>query len=667
MPWYYNGYYRRRRWRRRQPRFRRFGQTFRRRRYRRQRWVRRFYKPKKLKTLRIKEYQPKTIRKCKIKGLLCLFQTTQNRLSYNFDMYEQSWVPERLPGGGGFSIKNLSLRALYEEHQVGHNIFTSTNNFLPLMRYQGCTIKFYQSAQTDYVATYSNTWPLESNMQMYNTMQPSVHLLIKNKIIIPSKTTSKWKKPYKKKFIPPPTQMKNQWYFQKDMSKIPLFMLRTSAFSFDNYYVGSRQTSTNITIHTLNYQIIQNRKFNQNGPWYARQLGTQYYYIYATDEEHVTQDNIYQVKLKNIIALTNVKKNQTGQTYEDYQRTHGTNKWQEYLADPSARGNPFNIHYISGNMTTFTSTLLFTQLTGSQPEEKLEKFKTTNTFQVFNITEQLRYNPYRDLGKNNSAYFLSATDGSHGWDSPTDPNLRNDNLPLWLLLFGFSDYVKKTKILHNIDEQYLLTIQSQYTNPQRNIIIPISTSFWEGHSPYEEEFNPIDYDRWYPCFQMQQEAINDICLAGPGTPKIPKGYISEAKIKYCFHFKWGGEQPPMATITDPSEQIWYPVPNNNNPTNSLQNPETNPASILYSFDERRGQITKKAAERMQKDWEITDPSLLSTDYRFSEKAETQASPQDSTSEEEEEDLFQLLQHQRRKQQLLKQRILTTLQKLQKLE
>ncbi len=130
------------------------------------------------------------------------------------------------------------------------------------MRYQGCTIKFYQSAQTDYVATYSNTWPLESNMQMYNTMQPSVHLLIKNKLSYQAKQHQNGKT-IQKNLIPPPTQMKNQWYFQKDMSKIPLFMLRTSAFSFDNYYVGSRQTSTNITIHTLNYQIIQNRKFNQ--------------------------------------------------------------------------------------------------------------------------------------------------------------------------------------------------------------------------------------------------------------------------------------------------------------------------------------------------------------------------------------------------------------------
>ncbi len=43
-----------------------------------------------------------------------LFQTnTKSTYSFLiFDMYEESYVPERLPGEGGFSIKNMSLKAL---------------------------------------------------------------------------------------------------------------------------------------------------------------------------------------------------------------------------------------------------------------------------------------------------------------------------------------------------------------------------------------------------------------------------------------------------------------------------------------------------------------------------------------------------------------------------
>lgn len=210
MPW---RRYHRRRWRRRRPQFWRPRPTFRRRLWKRRYWVRNKRPKRKLKKLRLTEWQPKAIRKCNVKGFLCLFQTGIDRISYNFDMYETSIIPEKLPGGGGFSIKNLSLLALYDEHIHGHNIFTHTNQPYQLMRYLGCTLYLYQSLNVDYIMTYSNTWPLKSTMLMYNTMQPSIHALQKNKILIPSKNTWKWKKPYKKVFIPPPTQMQNKWYF----------------------------------------------------------------------------------------------------------------------------------------------------------------------------------------------------------------------------------------------------------------------------------------------------------------------------------------------------------------------------------------------------------------------------------------------------------------------
>lgn len=161
--------------------------------------------------------------------------------------------------------------------------------------------------------------------------------------------------------------------------------------------------------------------------------------------------------------------------------------------------------------------------------------------------------------------------------------------------------------------------------------------------------------------------MNTICLSGPGTPKIPPGQTVEAKIKYCFYFKWGGDLPPMSTVTDPTTQPVYPVPNNITQPTSLQNPELRPESYLYSFDERRGLLTKKATERITKDWQTKEIPLSLTAHRFSEQTETQDPQETSTSEEEEENLFELLNQQRRKQQHLKQRILTTLQKIQQLK
>ncbi len=113
-------------------------------------------------------------------------------------MYETSWVPERLPGGGGWGLKNFSLNALFDEHSHLHNIWTRTNNDLSLVRYTGAQLTLFQSEDIDYIFTYSNQLPLVSNLDMYHSMQPSIHMMTHNHITIPSKRTRKWRKPYKK-------------------------------------------------------------------------------------------------------------------------------------------------------------------------------------------------------------------------------------------------------------------------------------------------------------------------------------------------------------------------------------------------------------------------------------------------------------------------------------
>lgn len=608
--------------------------------------------------------------------MLCLFQTTQSRASYNFDMYEESTIPEKLPGGGGFSIKNLSLNALYQEHTQGHNIFTHTNTDRPLCRYKGCKIKFYQSQDIDYVATYSNTLPLESSMAMYNSMQPSIHLMQQQKIIVPSKKTKQRKKPYITKFIKPPPQLKDQWYFQFDLCKTPLFMLRTSATTLDHYYIGSRSKSTNITIPTINTAYIQNRDWgNRNTTYWCQTLGTQRFFLYGT---HSHEHEVQKMKLVDLIPLINTQDWQRGEDFKAKSTTYTTDEYINFYKDTTKTGNPFYTEWIEA-----TNPVIHMPYSPQDINNKLNSSTTsalTMTMQTAGFTQHqiispvinLRYNPYQDKGVHNNCYFLPVNQPGHGWDPTGDPKLRNDNLPLWLLLFGYADFVKKTEIIHNVDTRYVLVIDTTYTNPKKTPIVPISLTFTRGQSPYDQDDSDSpdieDINRWFPQYQYQQEMINEICLTGPGTPRIPSGNTCEAKIKYCFYFKWGGDLPPMSTITDPTTQPRYPIPNNINETTSLQNPETRPEYFLYSFDERRGQITQKAAERITKDKELTELSLLPTEPRFSEKTTIQkTSPETTSEEEEEEDLFNLLQQQRTKQRQLKLRILKTLQKIQKLE
>lgn len=207
MPWWnYRPRYRyrryRRRWRRPRPTiFRRF--------YRR-RWVRRRRSKRKLKKIKIKQFQPQSIRKCNIKGPICLFQTTNTRIDRNFDSYELSEVPEHLPGGGGWGIKVYSLEALFAEHAYARNVWTHSNNNLPLVRYTGCKIKLFQSEYVDYTVTYTNQTPMTSTLGMYNTMQPSIHNLMQHRIVVPSIKTFKRRKPWITRYISPPTQLENK-------------------------------------------------------------------------------------------------------------------------------------------------------------------------------------------------------------------------------------------------------------------------------------------------------------------------------------------------------------------------------------------------------------------------------------------------------------------------
>nr|UGV34432.1 MAG: ORF1 [TTV-like mini virus] len=666
MPWFRR--YRYRRYRR--PRFWRPRKTFRGR-YRRRRWVRKRHLRKKLKKLIITEYQPRSIRKCKVKGLLCLFQTSIDRICYNFDMYEESIVPDRLPGGGGFSIKNISLQSLYLEHTHGHNIFTSTNEPYPLMRYTGTTIKLFRSSDIDYIVSYNNQWPLKSNLKMYNSMQPQIHILQKNRIIVPSKKTAPNKrKPYKKVFIPPPPQMKNQWYFQSTLANTPLFMLMTTSTSLDHWYIGTRNKSTNITITTLNTSLIYHRNWDKGTiQYYCHTYGTQYIYLYAIEAPHTHIIN--DMYISDIICLGNTQENFAGHSYREYMRLYATaqpskQKWAEH----QNWGNPFHKDYLQEDFDKFTilsSTSNIQQVLAALPDQPNNKtIKETNlTFNFAHLTKKLRYNPYKDDGVNNQCYFLSCKQpGGTSWDAPTNPDLTNENLPLWLLLYGFSDFQKKIGKLKHIDSDYTFVIKSTYTNPIQLYIVPINISMTQGNSPYEDQPNEIDHDRWFPSFQFQQMAYTDICLSGPGTPRIPPGDTTEAKIQYTCHFKWGGELPDMALISNPSEKPSYPIPNNILSTTSLQNPTQAPEYYLYKFDQRRDILTKEAAKRMSKDWQPETYPLSITEPRFAEAPQTQDSSEEATSEEEkEESLFLQLQQQRNKQRKLKQRIRLILEQM----
>ncbi len=187
-------------------------------------------------------------------------------------------------------------------------------------------------------------------------------------------------------------------------------------------------------------------------------------------------------------------------------------------------------------------------------------------------------------------------------------------------------------------------------------------NLYKAKDPYEDQLNPLDKDRWYPCVQMQQTSIYNITSSGPGSPKVTPLNSIEAKADYTFYFKFGGNPPPMDTLTDPTTQPDIHIPTNFLQSTSLQNPATRPENYLYSFDQRRDYITTKAIKRLQKTWDTEKYSITDGSHLSAEIQTPETSSSETTSEEEEEaqNLLLKLRKQQLRNKRLKLRILKTM-------
>lgn len=602
-----------------------------------------------------------------------LFETDHNRITNNLEMYELSLVPEHLSGGGGWSIKKFSLEGLYAEHEYCRNSWSHTNKDLPLCRYTGCTIKLFQSSNADYIFSYSTQMPMTSSLPMYQSMQPSILQMLPQHIIVPSRRTYPKKKPYIKLKIKPPKPFMNKWYFQADMTKTPLLLTRASATSLQDYYINPNSTSTNITIPILNTGLFKNRNFKTpaNPGYSPTGVGTSQVWLYSTDvipTSGQTWDNPDSwLNWGDVIPLFDSNTYTEGTSYNEYKKTHTgitPETWKTtWFAN---RGNPFHDRYLGNESKVWQSTQSYSN---NIQDTTFPNKKVTN-FTLVDIVQYVRYNPYADHGKDNQAYFLSIAKNETGWDPPEKPELITTGLPLWLLLFGFADWQKKLKKLLHLDTEYALVLQTQMTYPIKKPLVMLNPSMLEGHSPEDTTVHPDDLKIWHPQFQFQQLIYNELCASGPGIIRLNKGQTVEGVMQYSFYFKWGGNPPPMDTIADPGEQPSYPIPRNELNTNSLQNPSTDPATFLWQFDERRGQITDKAAKRLQRDYQTKTTFITDGKSHLSPEIhqETQQTSEESSEEEEEEtSLLLKLQQQYVKQRQLKYRILKTMTKLQKLE
>nr|UGV38631.1 MAG: ORF1 [TTV-like mini virus] len=656
MP-YYNYWrrpYRRNYFRRRRPR-----RFVRRRFYRRKRyWVR---KPKrKLKSLHLKEWQPLKINKLTVKGKYPLFLTTHYRIGHNLIQYIDSIAPTHYHGGGGFSILQFTLNGLYELFQKGQNIWTKSNCNLPLIRYLLCKLKFYKAEKYDYVVTIQRCYPMCCSDLMYMSTQPFVMMQTKGCIFVPCRQNSQRKKPFKKKTVLPPSQMTNHWYFQTDLSKTGLVLIKATACSLDRTYMSSKATSTTIGLTSLNTTTFQfhNWKDPPTGGYKPQDN------LYFWGSKQPPESDPMSEMPKNLIYLGNTGPLTEGTEIGD------KSKITTYTTQKTLWGNIFHPHWLSGDYVIYVTNKPLSEMSSlltTNFDKKLKEWTTpTFTVRTLPLTTHCRYNPLADKGVGNKLYLVSNTLDNTTWSPPKNTKLIRKDFPLWILAWGWADWQKKLDEIHRFDTEYMTVIETKYIEPFLHYYVFLDDDFtlWPPKSPYGTDLTLSDSQNFFPKNNFQIMSLNEICSSGPGTIKLPTDHSAEAHLQYQFKFKLGGCPAPMETICNPIDQPKYPTPNNQLLPTSLQSPETPIQTYLYNFDERQGILTLPAAKRIRKDYAtetIIFPPTGTTEMDVGPPPKEISIESPSSSEEEEEtSVQQQLLHLRRKQLQLKRRILKLL-------
>lgn len=548
------------------------------------------------------------------------------------------WTPPRVPTGGGFATAVYSLDYFYEQFQLYNNIWTSSNVNYDLCRFTGSTLTFYRHPYFDFVVTYQRQYPMSLNIYDYYNTHPHFMLLQQHKIIIHSLKNRPHGKPYKRKKIKPPKQLVNKWFFQHSFASKPLLLLKVAVCDLSHPHLGP-----NVENELASFICLQTKETWQDGAWGQTKTGGYHPIITWTATSY---------KLTDYKGITT-----TLEMSNDYTNT---------------------INIKSGWF---------------QPKVLQSKYiQVGNSETTYPITVPCRYNPKQDTGKGNAVWLSSIS--THDYNQPTtDKILIAQNKPLWLLLYGFTDFIKKYKAPTEVTSIYYLLLQSpsirggaEYHGPY----LPLDDSFIQGRSQYGSTPTKQQESKWYPTLEHQYETINNIVKCGPYIPRVEgKTTNWELQFKYIFFFKWGGAQDTTKKVADPSNQPEYIVPDNQFQTVQIADPQQQiPESILHPWDFRRGLVTPTALKRMSDNLPIEQ--IISTDAdhplppkipRYSKK-EPQLQEKETkeilclqqlfseniyqeTPEETEDPVLKLIHQQQLQQQQLKLNLLTLMADMKK--
>nr|UHM26009.1 MAG: ORF1 [Torque teno midi virus] len=518
---------------------------------------------RKKQKLNVVQWQPDTIRKCKIKGEIVHVLGGQGKQFRCFTDNRFRWTEPTAPGGGGFGAEKYTLQFLFNEYVRGNNIWTTSNKHLDLCRYTGCKFKVYRHPHLDFLFSYSRMYPMQIDKYSYSQIQPFKLLQRKHRRIIPSMLTQPHGKRYKIIKIKPPKQLTNKWFFQQSFSDQGLVEVQTTVCDLRYSHLGCCNNNRLISFKVLNLDEYQ------NAGWGNSTTATHGY-----KPRNSQPSGQITVKIGNRTVQIQVK----------------DDTWLDSIN--------YNTGWFQTNWLQATEII-------------------SQTHKQLNLPiKSCRYNPVTDTGDGNKIYFLSVVNTK--WDPPqTDKDLILEGLPLWQLMLGFADWVIKTKKDQTYLQTYYMVVISRFIEPGHtlsNRYVLLDDSFILGRGPYDGPLNSYFEKNWYPAFPHQQKTINAFVTSGPYMPKLDNQKLStwELKSNYYFYFKWGGSELPAPELESPEEQARYDVPSDLQQAIQIADPSQVKAyQTLHSWDFRRGFLTTSALKRIQED-SGTDDSL-STD------------------------------------------------------
>nr|UHK05346.1 MAG: ORF1 [Torque teno midi virus] len=636
-PWFGRWRTRRRRYRfnkRRKPRRR-----YTRRRNRRTTRRRRKHKVRrKRKRIPIQQWQPESIKKCKIIGFSDLIIGAEGRQFLCWTDEKGEYIQPKAPGGGGFGYETLSLEWLYQQQRAHNCIWTVSNQYTDLCRYTGGVIYLYRHATTDFIFSYSVQPPFEITKLTYPQLQPQNMLLEPHhKIILSLKNKPHGKHTVKVRFKPPKT-MSTTWYFQKQFADYPLVLFRATAANFSFPRISPLAQSQMITLYYLDTNMWTSCNWAATADtwWKPKGTATSWEFIYKTPSGD-----------KSIIV-------------------NDTTKWTTNRAG----------YYQSINKNTgwFQKAIL-----------NAYKMKRNGTEVANRPIYTARYNPNEDDGQGNVIYAVSLLQSS--WAEPvTQHDYVIRGVPLWMGFYGFYSFLKLITKDKAFDEHYMFIVKSTSIRPitqptAQNYYPFLDREFIDSTLPYDEYISANIEKFWYPKAVFQQRTINAFVESGPFVPRYTNIPFStwELSYKYKLFFKWGGPQVTDPPVDDPTGKNIYPLPGPHQTTIQISNPKKQSTeSMLHEWDWRRGIATQTALKRMQENLE-TDTSFQSDDsesppkkrkitkqvQRPEEKEEKikkclLSLCEEPTYQEETQDLQQLINQQQQQQYKLKRNILTLL-------